>query len=173
MGLGRLYDARPETVPAARWQCCVDLQLVELVRPPGRPGSSAKGDHQPAVVEAGDRAADPTCRASDADHHQHARRTTQSTPGLSAARRLPDEVAPNWGAVGSGAAVVSHPQRGAETLPQGALTRSAAAPCASLSCSHWLCRTKNPARESKSTAGFRIIHLPFRRNIELCRQSAT
>ncbi len=37
---------------------------------------------QPAVVDAGDRAADPTCRASDADHHQHARRTTQGTPGL-------------------------------------------------------------------------------------------
>src|SRR3984885_2995932 len=138
MGLGRLYDARSETVPAARGERRVDLQLVEPVRPPGRPRSSARGDHQPAVVDAGDRAADATCRASDADHYQHARRTTQSTPGLSADRRLPDTIAPNCGAVGSGTAVLSYPQRGAETLPERPPTRAASAPRAGVRCSQWL-----------------------------------
>src|SRR5579864_8003950 len=169
MGLGRLYDARSETVPAARGERRVDLQLVEPVRPPGRPRSSARGDPQPAVVDAGDRAADPTCRASDADHHQHARRTTQGTPGLLADRRLPDTIAPNCGAVGPGAAMVSHPQRSAQTLPEGTPTRSAAAPCVSLSCSQWLCRTANPARKSKPTAGFRIIILHVIRSARVSR----
>ena len=53
-------------------QCGADLQLVEPVRAPGRSRSSSRGDHQPAVADAGHRAANPTCRA-DADHHQHAR----------------------------------------------------------------------------------------------------
>jgi hypothetical protein len=38
----------------------------------------------------------------------------------------------------SGATLVSHPQRSAETLPQGAPTRPAALPCAGLSCSQGL-----------------------------------
>jgi hypothetical protein len=74
----------------------------------------------------------------DADHHQHARRTTQSAPRLSADCRLSDTVAPNCGAVGSGATMVSHPQRSVETLPQGTPTRPAAATCAGMSCSQWL-----------------------------------
>jgi len=34
MGLGRLHDAGPHTLPAVRTDCCADLQLVEPVRPP-------------------------------------------------------------------------------------------------------------------------------------------
>jgi hypothetical protein len=98
--LGRLHDARSEAVPAARGQRRADLQLVEFVRPSGRSGSPARGDHQPTIADAGDRPADPTCRTGHADHHQHVRRAAQGTPRLSADRRLPGAVASNCGAVG-------------------------------------------------------------------------
>ena len=70
-----------EALPTARGQRCVDLQLVE-------PCSSVwldldhrtRGDHQPSIADAGDRAANPTRRAGDTDPQQHARRPTQGTP---------------------------------------------------------------------------------------------
>ena len=76
MGLGRLHDAGPQALPAAGGQGGADLQLVEPVRPPGRSGASSRGDHQPASVALGDRAANPTCRPSDADDQQRARCAT-------------------------------------------------------------------------------------------------
>ena len=65
-------------------------------------------------------------------------RATQGTPRLSADRRLPDAVARNCGAVGSGATMVSHSQRSAATLPERPPTTPAAAPCPGVSCPHWL-----------------------------------
>ena len=72
-------------------------------------------------------------RASDTDHQQHARRTTQGTPGLSTHRPFPGTAASNCGAVGSGATVVSDPERSAQTLPEGPPTRPATAPCTGVS----------------------------------------
>ena len=63
--------------------------------------------------------ADPACRAGNADHQQHARRTTQGAPRLSADRPLPGAAASNCGAVGSSATVASYTQRSAQTLPEG------------------------------------------------------
>src|SRR6267378_1823650 len=117
----------------------------------------AGGDHQPSIADAGDRAANPTCRAGDADAQQHARRPTQGTPRLPTDCRLPGAVARNCGAVGPGATVVSHPERSAETLPKGPPARSAAAPRTGLSRSPWLQAAANPVPVSRPTAGFRVI----------------
>src|SRR5712672_496631 len=160
MGIGRLHDARPEALPTARRQRCADLQLVELVRPSGRSRSSPRGDHQPSLSDAGDRPADPACRASDADNQQHAWRTPQSPASLPADRRLPGAIAANCGAVRPGAALVPHPQRSPQALSEGPSTRPAAAPCSGLNSRHGCDEPQNPAGDPKLTAGFRIKGYP-------------
>ena len=58
------HDLKRQASAASVARRSLDLQLVEFVRPSGRSGSSARGDHQPSVADAGDRAADPkTLRA--------------------------------------------------------------------------------------------------------------
>ncbi len=156
-GLGRLYDAGPEALPTARRQRCADLQLVELVRPSGRSRPSTRGNHQPSLADAGDRPAHPACRASDADHHQHARRTPQSPASRPADRRLPGAIAANCGAVGPGAALASHPQPSPQALSEGPSTRPAAAPCSGLNSLYGCEEPQNPADDPRLTAGFRII----------------
>src|SRR4030066_421688 len=47
MGLGRLYHARPGALQPLGAGGCADLQLVELVCPPGTPEDTPGGDHQP------------------------------------------------------------------------------------------------------------------------------
>jgi len=79
----------PDALPAARRHSGAGLQLVEPVHPPGRSRASSRGDHQPAIVAVGHRAANPARRSGDPDYQQHARHARQGAPGIRSYRRLP------------------------------------------------------------------------------------
>ena len=81
--------------------------------------------------------------------HNWRRVSAQGAPSLPADRRLPGAIAANCGAVGPGAALVSHPQRSPETLSEGPSPRPAAAPCSGLKSRHG-CEEHKIIRRSKT-----------------------
>src|SRR5207248_9464885 len=86
-------------------------------------------------------------------------RTAQSTASLPADRRLPGAIAANCGAVGPGAALVSHSQRSPQALSEGPSTRPAAAPGSGLNSRDGCEEPQNRAGDPRLTAGFRITDL--------------
>jgi len=70
MGLGRFHHPRRQTLPIDGPHRRARRQLVEPVRPPGRPRPAPRGDHQSAAAAPGDRPADPACRPNHDHHHQ-------------------------------------------------------------------------------------------------------
>src|SRR6266699_3947976 len=109
-----------------------DLQLVELVCPAGRSGSASRSHHQPAVAAAGDCPQNPARRPDDAVGEQHAWRAADGAAGLSAHRPVLCQVARKSGAVGRGAALVSHSERGTAKISARPATDPARTPTAGL-----------------------------------------
>ena len=160
VGMGRLHDTGPDTLPAARRDGSADLQLVEFVRASGRSRASSRSHHFPASPAVGHRAQDPARRAGDADDQQHAWPARQGTPRLCPHRWLPGGPAAKCRAVKPAGKMVPHPQRSPPTLPARAAASATAAPQPRMNTYHGLQRSCHHRQRDRPTAGFRVKSSP-------------